>query len=152
MNESKRLCVYTHSADGQIFYVTKSKVRRTNMKKLLLAATILSSCAMPVHAKSLDEEVQENQPTEHCIAHGTVYRLDPHGDNNLSVRTRPRVAGPQYEKDELYTGQQVCVTRMDGVWAFVIYQRDGRSFSGWVHGHYIHLDDTQPNGGEELEK
>jgi hypothetical protein len=113
------------------------------MKKLLLAATILSSCAVPSMAKSLDEAVQENQPAEHCIASGTVYRLNPRGDNNLSVRTRPRVAGPQYEKDELYTGEHVCVTHTDGVWAFVIYQRDGRSFSGWVHGHYIHLDEEE---------
>jgi len=116
------------------------------MKKLLLAATILSSCAVPSMAKSLDEAVQENQPAEHCIATGTVYRLDPRGDNNLSVRTRPRVAGPQYEKDELYTGEHVCVTRTDGVWAFVIYQRGGRTFSGWVHGHYIHLDEQ---GGDQ---
>jgi hypothetical protein len=34
------------------------------MKKLLLAATILSSCAVPSMAKSLDEAVQENQPAD----------------------------------------------------------------------------------------
>jgi hypothetical protein len=147
MNERKRLCVYSHSAGGKIFYVTKSKVRRTNMKKLLLAATIFASCAVPSMAKSLADAVQEQAPAEqHCIATGTVYRLNPRGVNNLSVRTRPRVAGPQYEKDELFTGEAVCVTQMDGVWAFVIYHRDGRAFSGWVHGAYIHLDDTQVEG------
>ena len=113
------------------------------MRHILSAMAMLAVISAPVAAKSLDEAIRENQPDEKCISTGTVFRLDPRGDNNLSVRVQPRALGPRYEKDELFTGEHVCVTRTDGVWAFVIYHRNGRAFSGWVHGHYIHVDEDE---------
>ena len=90
---------------------------------------------------SLLEATRPAPAAESCIASGTVYRLNPYGDNNLSVRVSPSGrAGLADEKDELFSGEQVCVTHMSGKWAFVIYQRNGRAFSGWVHANYIRLD------------
>jgi hypothetical protein len=107
---------------------------------------ILAALAMatPATAMSLLEATRPKPAQETCKAMGTVCRLDPNGDNNLSVRVSPSGrAGLAYEKDELFSGEHVCVTHMSGPWAFVIYQRGGRAFSGWVHANYIHLDEAE---------
>jgi hypothetical protein len=103
----------------------------------------LASSTGAARAISLEDLTQRQiQPTT-CAAMGTVYRLNPYGDNNLSVREAPSgEAGLEHEKDELFTGEHVRVTRMAGKWAFVIYRRGDRAFSGWVHGRYVHLDGT----------
>jgi gag-polyprotein putative aspartyl protease len=69
---------------------------------------------------------------------GAVVGLDPHGDNNLSVRRAPNgPSGLASEKDELFTGDTVSVCDRVGNWLFVTYNRDGRRFSGWVFSRYI---------------
>jgi hypothetical protein len=79
--------------------------------------------------------------TSECLYTGRVFRLDPYGDNNLSVRDRPYgPRGPANEKDELFTNDQVCVMRTAGQWLFVQYERGGRMFSGWVFDRYIRED------------
>ena len=97
--------------------------------------------AVPASAESLLEATRPAPAAENCKVFGTVYRLNPNGDNFLSVRASPSGrAGLADEKDELFSGEQVCVTRMNGPWAFVVYIRAGRAFSGWVHSKYIRID------------
>lgn len=78
---------------------------RINPIKKTITLITAALAATPVCAESLAEAVQENQPAEHCVTTGTVYRLDPNGVNNLSVRTKPRALGPAFEKDELFQGE-----------------------------------------------
>jgi hypothetical protein len=80
----------------------------------------------------------EHAIDEGCLFIGRVSGLDPHGDNNLSVRYRPYgQSGPAFEKDQLFTDDKVCVRSIAGKWLNVSYERNGRAFSGWVHSHYI---------------
>lgn len=68
---------------------------------------------------SADTEGEAN-----CLFSGRVVGLNLFGDNNLSVRRRPYgPSGPDDEKDELFTNDQVCVMRTAGRWLFVQYER-----------------------------
>ncbi|MDQ6702428.1 MAG: hypothetical protein M3Z96_04635 [Pseudomonadota bacterium] len=80
-------------------------------------------------------------PPRECSGRiGYVTGLDPHGDNNLSVRDGPHTPkGLGHEIDELFTGDSVCIAGFDGTWLHVQYLRSGPAKTGWVHSHYVRL-------------
>jgi len=105
--------------------------------KTLLTAVALAT----LFGCSVTNAQQTTADSENCLFTGRVTGLDPYGDNNLSVRQRPYgPSGQAYEKDELFTEDQVCVTQTAGRWLFVRYSRGGRMFSGWVYDRYIRED------------
>lgn len=76
----------------------------------------------------------------------TPVNLDPHGDNNLSVRSAPRGGK---EIDELFTGDLVCGSSRSGAWVHVQYIRDGRGVTGWAYSGYLRAvtANPDPSGG-----
>jgi hypothetical protein len=104
---------------------------------IIFAASVAFLACTTARAESLlDATRRANVPN--CKIMGEVYHLDPNGDNNLSVRQSPSGrAGLAYEIDELYTGQEVCVTGIQGKWAHVFYIKNGDIGQGWVHSGYI---------------
>jgi hypothetical protein len=113
-----------------------------------LAFTAFGITAAPPAAPAMAEEP--------CLFVGHVAGLDPHGDNNLSVRKGPGRAPckaafrgcvtKDNEKDELFTNDSVCARQHEGRWLFVSYHRNDRLYSGWVYDKYIAMD---PPGGTE---
>jgi uncharacterized protein YraI len=86
------------------------------MRKLLICAavvTALSSAAIPAKA-------------------AVVCRLDPYGDNFLSLRSGPGGRFP--EIDRLGPGTGVSIFTSAGPWLNV---RTADGQIGWVHGNYV---------------
>jgi hypothetical protein len=107
------------------------------LNKITLAFAVVFIMATSASAESLLEATRRANVPD-CKIMGEVYHLDPNGDNNLSVRESPSGrAGLAYEIDELFTGQEVCVTGIQGKWAHVFYIKNGDIGQGWVHSGYI---------------
>ncbi|MEM9678026.1 MAG: integron [Pseudomonadota bacterium] len=89
-----------------------------------------------------------------CGGFGEVYRLNPNGDNYLSVRNRPSGQGRELDRLGPKQGVWMCETR--GRWIGVVYSKGGQDCfvssptrnvrnyngpcpSGWVFDKYIKL-------------
>ena len=90
-----------------------------------------------------------------CSSAGTVYGLNPQGDNFLAVRAGP---GTNYAiRDRLNSGQQLSLCDERGNWLGVVYPREagqdcglgtpyarsqpyaGPCLSGWVHRRFVRV-------------
>jgi hypothetical protein len=102
----------------------------------LLTAVVISTALAAPTARA------ETAPVQPC-AGGLVtpVNLDPHGDNNLSVRSSPRAGR---EIDELFTGDVVCDSGRNGAWVHVQYIRDGRGITGWAYSGYLRTVTAAP--------
>ena len=125
---------------------------RIEMAKTIAAAVFVLIAAMSyVNAQTIQTTVRTTMRTTtvsadtegdaNCLVTGRVVGLNPYDDTFLSVRRRPYgPSGPDDEKDELFTNNQVCVMLTAGRWLFVQYERAGRMYSGWVFDRYIRED------------
>ena len=120
------------------FYSDIARTRLDELKKSQVPAPSAPPSSPPKSAPP--GSAAAASPRECSGRVGYVTGLDPHGDNNLSVRDGPHTPkGPGHEIDELFTGDLVCIVGSDGTWFRVQYIRSGTAKSGWVHSHYIRL-------------
>ncbi len=118
-----------------------SDIARTRLDELKKSQVTAPSTPPSSATKSAPPGSAGAAPPRECSGRvGYVTGLDPHGDNNLSVREGPHTPkGPGHEIDELFTGDLVCIVGSDGTWFRVQYIRSGTAKTGWVHSHYIRL-------------
>lgn len=74
MSDRKQLCVYTHSANGKIFYVGQGSERRarekTSRKRLWLKhVSVIKGYAVSIHTRTEDRSEAERIEAELIAAH-----------------------------------------------------------------------------------
>ncbi|WP_062213131.1 hypothetical protein [Aureimonas sp. AU12] len=117
----------------------------------LLAFALLTSAS----AQGLEPvEVGGEAELDACASLGQIVRLDPKGDNFLSVRNGP--GSQRLELDRLGAGALVTICDERGPWLGIVYPApgtqtdcglssprqtrspyDGPCRSGWVHGRFV---------------
>jgi len=112
--------------------------------RALLAAFAVSAALGAPNART---ETAPVQPCPGVLV--TPVNLDPHGDNNLSVRSSPRAG---HEIDELFTGDVVCDSGRNGAWVHVQYIRDGRGITGWAYSGYLRAVTAAPAGHKAINR
>ena len=129
-------------------------------RAVLVLAAALATIATANPQPRLEQKVMVGGTAEFdaCPSNARVKRLNPKGDNFLSVRSRPSVKGR--ELAQLKSGQDVwaCDETRDGEWTGIVYAPLGADIScgvgtpiarrqpysgscqtGWVASRYIDI-------------
>ncbi|MGL4094322.1 integron [Agrobacterium cavarae] len=121
-----------------------------SLTALFLFPLMSSACAQSL----LPVEIGGDTELDACASQGRIVRLDPNGDNFLSVRTGP--GSKRQEIDRLSAGALVTICDKRGRWLGIIYAApgtttdcgvsspaparlpyDGPCRSGWVHEGFV---------------
>ncbi|WP_062117713.1 hypothetical protein [Aureimonas sp. AU40] len=122
---------------------------------LPIMAFLAGACVVPANAQGPETvEVGGDPELDACASLGRIARLDPKGDNFLSVREGP--SSKHRERDRLSTGALVTICDERGPWRGIVYPAPGTEAdcgvsspqatrspyrgpcrSGWVHSRFV---------------